>query len=104
MNCFYIALLSRYHSYINSSVSILTAYKGDESFAGYLKNFFVANKNGNKDRKHISHLSYSFFRTDKLFPDLSIEEKVSAGLFLCSNEQNEILPLLFCSKSISLAL
>ena len=87
--------MSRYHSYINTSVSILTAYKGEEPFAGYLKRFFAANKKyGSKDRKQISHLCYCFFRTGKLFPDLSVEEKVLAGLFLCSQEQNEILPSL----------
>ena len=84
--------MSRYHSYLNSTASILSAYKGQEPFGGYLKIFFAANKKyGSKDRKQISHLCYCFFRTGRLFTDLSMEAKILAGLFLCSKEQNEML-------------
>lgn len=87
--------MSRYHSYLNTAVTILTVYKGEEPFAGYIKQFFSANKKyGSKDRKTISHLCYCYFRTGKALPKLSVEDRIAAGLFLCSPEQNEILAFL----------
>lgn len=84
--------MSRYHSYLNTSVSVLNAYNGESPFTLYLKKFFTVNKKyGSRDRKQIAHLCFCFFRTGKLFPAFSMEEKVLAGLYLCSNEQNEIL-------------
>ena len=87
--------MSRYHSYLNTAVTILTNYKGEEPFTGYIKKFFAANKKyGSKDRKSISHLCYCYFRTGKALPKLSEEDRVVAGLFLCSTEGNEILAFL----------
>ena len=87
--------MSRYHSYLNTAVTILTNYKGEEPFAGYIKKFFAANKKyGSKDRKSISHLCYCYFRTGKALPKLSVEDRIVAGLFLCSSEENEILAFL----------
>ena len=87
--------MSRYHSYLNTSVTILTAYKGEEPFAGYIKHFFSANKKyGSKDRKQISHLCYCYFRTGKALPKLSVEDRIVAGLFLCFTEENELLATL----------
>jgi len=87
--------VSRYHSYLNTSVTILTVYKGEEPFAGYIKQFFSANKKyGSKDRKQISHLCYCYFRTGKALAELSVEDRIIAGLFLCSTEENEMLTFL----------
>jgi len=87
--------LSRFHSYINSTKEILSLYKGGEPFAGFLKQFFAANKKyGSKDRKQIAHLCYCYFRTGKALPKLLVEDRIVAGLFLCSSEQNEILAFL----------
>lgn len=84
--------MSRYHSYLNSAVSILNSYKGQEPFAIFLKKFFSANKKfGSKDRKFISHLCYCFFRNGKAFSTFAVEEKVLIGLFLNSNVQNDLL-------------
>jgi 16S rRNA (cytosine967-C5)-methyltransferase len=84
--------MSRYHSYLNSAVEILKQYKGEEPFASFLKKFFSLHKKfGSKDRKTISHLCYCFFRLGKMNIDLPVEEKILAGLFLCSNVPNEIL-------------
>ena len=84
--------LSRYHSYINSSKEILSQYKGEEPFPSFLRKFFSQNKKyGSKDRKHISHLCYCYFRLGKSMTAISIEEQLLVGLFLCSSESNEIL-------------
>lgn len=93
--------MSRYHSYLNTSVTILTAYKGEEPFAGYIKQFFSANKKyGSKDRKQISHLCYCYFRTGKALTELSVEDRIVAGLFLCSSEESEILTFLKAEWSL----
>ena len=88
-----------YHSYLNSAREILDQY-GEEKvglqsrqpFSSFLKKYFAQHKkHGSNDRKQISHLCYCFFRLGKLSPDLSVEEKILAGLFLCSNKPNNIL-------------
>ncbi len=87
--------MSRYHSYLNSAVSVLGQYKGEEPFSSFLKKHFAANKKfGSKDRKLVSHLCYCYFRLGKSVATLSIEEKIIAGLFLCSAEPNEMLSAL----------
>ena len=84
--------MSRYHSYLNSAKEILQLYKGEEPFAVFLKQFFVRRKKyGSKDRKQISHLCYCYFRLGKAGADLSIEERILAALFLCSQAANEVL-------------
>jgi 16S rRNA (cytosine967-C5)-methyltransferase len=84
--------MSRYHSYINSAKEILEKYKGEEPFASFLKKHFSTNKKyGSRDRKHISHLCYCFFRLGKMNTELPVEERILIGLFLCSDESNEIL-------------
>lgn len=84
--------MSRYYSYINSASNIITAYTGSEPFASYIKKQFAANKKfGSKDRKQISQLCYGYFRLGKSLPDVSIEEKLLAGLFLSSRLSNELL-------------
>lgn len=84
--------MSRYYSHINSAQKIIEAYTGAEPFASYLKKQFAANKKfGSKDRKQITQLCYSYFRLGKSLPDISIEEKLLAGLFLSSRTSNELL-------------
>ena len=87
--------MSRYHSYINSTKEILGIYKGDEPLSSFLKKYFSTNKKfGSKDRKQISNLCYCFFRLGKVVMNTSTEEKILTGLFLCTNESNEILAAL----------
>jgi len=84
--------MSRFHSYINSAKEILTGYKGNEPFAAFIKKQFSANKKfGSKDRKQISHLCYCWFRLGKLFETVAMEERMMIGLFLCSNDGNDIM-------------
>ena len=88
----YLAAVSRYHSYINSTKNILSSYEGEEPLASFLKKYFLVNKKfGSKDRKHVSHLCYCFFRMGKAIMNVSIEEKILSALFLCSGQPNQIL-------------
>jgi 16S rRNA (cytosine967-C5)-methyltransferase len=84
--------MSRYYSHINSAKEIITAYTGAEPFASHLKKQFAANKKfGSKDRKQITQLCYCYFRLGKSLQDVSVEEKLLAGLFLSSRSSNELL-------------
>ena len=87
--------MSRFHSYINSAVTILQQYKGEEPFAGYLKKYFSANKKyGSKDRKQIAHCCYCFFRAGHVLKELSKEEQVLSALFLCTQDADPVLSAL----------
>ena len=73
---------------------ILNGYRGPEPLAAFLAKFFSAEKKyGSKDRKQIAHLCYSFFRMGKAVPVQKrlTEEMILTGLFLNTNEPNEIL-------------
>ena len=84
--------MSRYYSYLNSARQILQQYNGEEPFSAFLKKYFSDDKKyGSKDRKQISHLCYCYFRLGKGTVNMSIEERVLIGLFLCSSEPNEML-------------
>lgn len=80
--------------YLSSAVSILQLYDGSMPLAAYLKQYFKANpKFGSKDRKHISHLCYVYFRTGHALGNTSISEKVKASLFICASGKEEWGPL-----------
>ncbi len=82
----------RLHSYLKTAESILAAYDGTTTFAAWLKQFFAANKKyGSKDRKHTSHLCYSYFRLGQAFETYPVEEKLLIGQFLTSNTSNIFL-------------
>ena len=83
------------HSYVKSSVEILGEYKGEEPFASFLKKYFGRNKKyGSRDRKQVSHLCYCYFRLGKALVNEPVGERILAGLFLCSDEPNEMLDML----------
>jgi 16S rRNA (cytosine967-C5)-methyltransferase len=80
------------YSYFNSVKEIISAYDGMIPFAAWLKSFFAAHKKyGSKDRKHITHLCYSYFRLGKSFDQQPFEEKVLIGQFLTSTTSNVFL-------------
>jgi 16S rRNA (cytosine967-C5)-methyltransferase len=89
--CF-LCTVSRFHSYINSAVTLLNQYKGEEPFAAFLKKYFAANKKyGSKDRKQIAHCCYCYFRAAQALDGLKIEEKILTALFLCSQSADPVL-------------
>jgi 16S rRNA (cytosine967-C5)-methyltransferase len=73
--------------YLERSAQILQSYDGSMPLVHYLKNYFAQNKkHGSKDRKHISHLCYCYYRLGHANIDLSIQEKIKVGLFICQEE------------------
>ncbi|PWT97203.1 MAG: Fmu (Sun) domain-containing protein [Bacteroidetes bacterium] len=82
----------KYFSHLNSAVQIINDYDGKHPFHQYLKNFFRAQrKYGSKDRKSISNLCYSYFRIGHLFQQLTLPERITAALFVCTDQPNEFL-------------
>lgn len=82
----------RYYSYLNTAVKILHEYSGTQPLSVFIKSFFAADKKyGSKDRKQISHLCYCYFRLGHACRHLSVEERVIAGLFMCSSESHSLL-------------
>lgn len=87
--------MSRFHSYLNSTVTLLQHYKGEEPFAVYLKKQFAANKKfGSKDRKQIAHCCYCYFRAAHILQDRSVDEQVLAAVFLCSAVPDPVITAL----------
>lgn len=82
----------RIQSYLQSAQAILQLYKGDVPLAGWLKAYFKEHKKfGSKDRKHIAHLLYCYYRLGHSFANLPVEEKLGVALFLCSDSPNDLL-------------
>jgi len=74
-------------NHLRSAAAIITAYNGDAPFAVYLKTHFAANKKfGSKDRKYISQICYSYFRTGNSMVGIDMELALKAALYLCNNE------------------
>lgn len=82
----------RYFSHLNTAVQLIGQYKGEMPFSIFLKSFFAQHKKyGSKDRKSIGHLCYCYFRLGKSLQNISSEEKVLIGLFLCGEQPNDLL-------------
>lgn len=82
----------KYFSHLNTAAKIINEYDGELPFHIFLKEFFRKDKKyGSKDRKNISHLCYCCFRTGRSLLNLPVEERIIAGLFLCSTKANELL-------------
>lgn len=89
--CDEIKNMSRWNSYINSTKQVLALYKVDKPFAAFIKDFFSQHKKyGSGDRKQVSHLCYCWFRLCTVLKEPT-EENILMALFLCSNENNQML-------------
>ena len=79
-------------AYLNTAQQILNEYQGEEPFHSFLKKYFGANKKfGSRDRKHIAHLCYCFFRLGSSLKEVSKAERILIGLFLCNNSKSLLL-------------
>jgi len=85
--------MSRYHSYLNSAITVIDSYTKGTPLTHHLKLFFQTDKKfGSKDRKTISTLCYHYFRCAFLFNKTdTTENKIVAASFLCENSETEFL-------------
>jgi 16S rRNA (cytosine967-C5)-methyltransferase len=87
--------MSRYHSHINTAIRLIETYKGEIPFNSFMKQFFSKEKKfGSKDRKQIGALCYSYLRTALAFDKKLNEENMLSALFLCTNEESDIIKAL----------
>ncbi|MFL9482956.1 Fmu (Sun) domain-containing protein [Chitinophagaceae bacterium LWZ2-11] len=74
-------------NYLQAAIAVIQQYEGKLPFQHHLKAYFSAHKkHGSKDRKHISHACYCYYRLGQADKNLPIEEKIKLALFLCNNE------------------
>ena len=84
--------MGRSFSYISSAAAIVDAYKAEQPFNYFIKNFFASNKKfGSRDRKLISNFCYCYFRTFHLFKNEKRLDAIVKGFFLCENTESSIL-------------
>lgn len=79
----------RFRSYLNSAITILQSYNGNEPFHLFIKKYFAPNKKfGSRDRKQITSLCYNYFRLGQSINNISTENKILLGTFLCENKRS----------------
>ncbi|CAN5522399.1 hypothetical protein BH11BAC3_BH11BAC3_44300 [soil metagenome] len=84
--------MNRFYSYINTSLKLITSFKGEKPFAVFIKQFFSANKKyGSRDRRQISSLCYNYFRLGFGACKLTPEDKILLAFFLCETMPSEFL-------------
>ncbi|MDF2385407.1 hypothetical protein JMG10_28335 [Nostoc ellipsosporum NOK] len=87
--------MSRYYSYINTSVDILRQYDGGEPFASFLKKFFSKQKKyGSRDRRQIGQLCYAWFRLGHALREMPETERLLTAYFLSATEADALLTTL----------
>ncbi len=84
--------MSRWHAYLNTGKRIVEEYDGRSPMSTWLKDFFRQHKQmGARDRKIISGLVFAFYRLGHSAKDLSTENKLLCGLFICNSTSQELL-------------
>jgi 16S rRNA (cytosine967-C5)-methyltransferase len=88
--------MNRYERYLSLSADIIAKYNGSEPFASFIKKYFTVNKQlGSRDRKQISQCCYAYFRSGHLLDGMEVSRRIPAALFLCSNDNHEIIAQLY---------
>jgi 16S rRNA (cytosine967-C5)-methyltransferase len=85
----------RFRAYLNAAINILQLYPGKIPLHLFLKQYFSANKKfGSRDRKQVTSLCYNYFRTVHAVKNITIEESILVGTFLCENKPSEFLEII----------
>ena len=88
--------MSKFYSHLQTAAQLVQKYQGGQPFGFFLKSFFREHKKyGSRDRKNIGQLCYSCFRLGHSLNEIPLEEKIKAGLFLCTEEKTELLEFFF---------
>lgn len=82
-------------AYLHTTINLLEGYQGGEPFSSFLKKYFSLHKKfGSKDRKHIAHLCYCYFRLGKALKNVALTDRLAIGLFLCNDYVHPVLEYL----------
>lgn len=93
----HLRMVSIYYSWLNSSAEIIKRYKGEQPLAGWLKQWFSANKKyGSRDRRQIGTLCYRYFRLGKWSQTapVAVQEKILLAELLCEKENSLVITAL----------
>src|SRR5688572_18578794 len=79
-------------AYLHTAIDLLEGYHGSEPFSSVLKKYFsIHKKYGSKDRKHIAHLCYCYFRLGRALKNVALTDRLAIGLFLCNDYAHPVL-------------
>jgi len=82
----------RFDNQLRHATRIIETYNGDQPLHVWLKDFFRANKQmGARDRRQLSTLVYSFYRLGHSLKNLSIPDRLLAGLYVCNDQPSDLL-------------
>jgi len=82
----------KFDNQLRYAVQIIETFNGKMPLHSWLKFFFREHKQmGSKDRKQASEMVFCFYRLGLAAKDLSMEDRILTGLFLCNHSSNEIL-------------
>lgn len=84
--------MSRYYTYLNTVKNIVGKYDGRIPLSAWLKDFFRLHKQmGSRDRKTISSLVFGFYRLGHSTTNISTEDRILLGAFLCHQSPDTTL-------------
>ena len=84
--------MKAFESYLKNAIFLIQSHDRKIPLAEWLKKYFSRyRKFGSTDRKYIAELCYSYYRLGGLFKDISLEEKICRGVFLCNVIPNAFL-------------
>jgi 16S rRNA (cytosine967-C5)-methyltransferase len=82
----------KFDNLLRYAVRVLTSYTGEFPLQSWLKTFFRENPQmGSRDRKQVSEMAYCYFRLGHSLKNISKEDRILTGLFLCNDEKEQIL-------------
>ncbi len=84
---------NHFERYFQYAEAIISAFKGNQPFHLYLKNYFSSNKkHGSRDRKIITSLCYNYFRViGGVSNEKNFKETFLLAYFLCETASSPIL-------------
>jgi 16S rRNA (cytosine967-C5)-methyltransferase len=82
----------KFNNQLRYCTRIVESYTNKIPLEHWLKNYFRENPQmGSRDRKLMTGMTYSFYRVGHSLLNLSLEDRILAGLFLCSDTPQELL-------------
>src|ERR1700688_3572205 len=82
----------KYDNLLRYAVRVLNSFSGEFPLHSWMKSFFRENPQmGSRDRKQVSEMAYCYFRLGHSLKNISKEDRILTGLFLCNNEKEQIL-------------
>lgn len=85
----------RFFHYLRTAEKIIEEYSFQTPLPAFLRNYYRRDRRmGSTDRRTVSALVYSYFRTGNLLKSLSAQEHLQAAWFLCHEKSTPLLEAL----------